>query len=119
MGVVMGTGYAGPGWEWPKAGHRQHLDHQVDVPHLKAKAKVVSGAIGRNFPYWDQTAEAPLWGAHSKPHPMGADIYKFRFLSQSFASSKFLRATLVRANPPSSGPAPVWAPNPYIMQKLV
>ncbi len=19
MGVVMGTGYAGPGWEWPKA----------------------------------------------------------------------------------------------------
>ena len=75
MGVVIGTGYAGPGWEWPKAGHRQHLDHQVDVPHLKAKAKVVSGAIGRNFPYWDQTAEAPLWGAHSKPHPMGADIY--------------------------------------------
>ena len=75
MGVVMGTGYAGPGWEWPKAGHRQHLDHQVDVPHLRAKAKVVSGAIGRNFPYWDQTAEAPLWGAHSKPHPMGADIY--------------------------------------------
>lgn len=76
MGVVMGTGYAGPGWEWPKAAN-WHEESQLIVASNGRDDFVVSG-----FPISTKVihlvpALAPLWGASSKPHPMGR-IFTFR-----------------------------------------
>jgi hypothetical protein len=76
MRVVMGTGYAGPGWVWPKA----------DMPLgacLRAAVWQPNGTKCENatqLGHWvgDPTplSNAPLWGVNSKPRPLGGVVYK-------------------------------------------
>jgi hypothetical protein len=76
MRVVMGTGYAGPGWVWPKA------DMVLDI---KSRATVVSQPSGSNakngkcIALWignrTPISNAPLWGVESKPRPLGGVVY--------------------------------------------
>jgi len=73
----MGTGYAGPGWEWPKG---RDFDCTVGcfvTAGNKAIETITGGNLASRMRHNQHHVQRQQWcppmGGPSKPHPEGAD----------------------------------------------
>ena len=75
MRVVMGTGYAGPGWVWPKADIALDICSRAVVSQSNGSNAKTQHDLATRFGTLRPLSNAPLWGVKSKPRPLGGVVY--------------------------------------------